>query len=1351
MRTFVLITAVLLAASSAFGAVFVPFDGVSQNGGLNVITTESATTSATLEFTANGIYTENSFADGNSYTRLFWDNSGVEGATGAPEIPVYRFLLEIPWGAEISIQTQRDEVIEYSLADLNIEGRILPVQPPLEKIPGAYNPFEMNQRVYSAGYSDNPVAEVLEYAEIRGRQVAVVIVRPVNYNPGENSIRIHQNLTLRFNLTGGDFGQMQENAARYNNAVSSQFVDGLIANPGAFETDPLPGQVLYMVICADNPDYVAALQPLIEWKRSKGYLIHFVTTAETGNSNTEIRDYILEAYNTWVIPPTYVLLAGDTPQIPHWTGQGTGSPGTDLPYGDLDGVYWTPEVYVSRFSPGNAGHLQNMVNKTLEYEQVLWTGNDDWEKYAVFMASNDNWSVSEGTHNYVISNYLAPDGYNYDRLYCHTYSATTQQVTNSFNAGRSQGTYSGHGSTTSWADGPPFSQANVLALTNAVYPFVQSYACLTGQFQLGECFGETWTRVPHGALVFMGASVSSYWGEDDIMEKRLYEGFFDNQTPGDPINYTWIAGMIGYAKIGLYMHYGNTGMIRRYCEMYNILGDGSCDVWTDVPQQVTVNHPPVVYLGTDQITVDVSGYPDWAMVCAYSTSEENVWDAQYVDDATGSVTLYFEPPAMPGEMAFTVTGHDVEPYVASVPLTPAAGPYVVIENCEVNDDGGWLPNSQADYDETVLLDVCLQNVGVEDAIGVNATITSEDEYATILNGTAAFGDIGANSTVTVASAYQIALSPEVPDEHAVVFDIEAVTATAGWTSSFSVIAHAPEIVIERVLVDDSVSGNGNMALDPGENADIEVFLMNDGSSPAFAVEMDLSTADPYVTLITTAGAYANLNPGESSSAVFNLEVGQSCPQDYDVFFEGVFYGSHALAGNVDFTLTVGNILYLPTGPDAYGYAAYDFHDAPILPVYEWIEIDPHAGGAGTEIVYTSDDQTFRYDLPFTFRYYGQDYTRVSICNNGWIAMGETNSTDYSNSGIPNGDGPPAMIAPFWEDLSPQIAGSVSQYYDEAEHLYIVEFNDVRQYMPTSAFETFEVILYDPEYYPTVTGDGEIKFQYGELTDPTSATVGIENPAQNTGVEYVYNDDYDEHAWPLENGLAILFTTGREAAEMTFTLTPELPQIVIPAGGGSFDYSLEIANIGQSMAFFTGWLDVDMPGGGVYEVLVRPGLSLGVGASLSRDMSQNVPGGAPEGTYEYWGHAGNYPNTIFAEDSFPFEKSGVDASSANSGWEVDGWDSHTVAIEVPQQFALSQNYPNPFNPATTFNFDIAELSEVSITVFDILGRETAVLTQGMMEPGNYTLEWDAAQNSAGIYFVRMTAGNYTRTVKAVLVK
>ena len=118
-----------------------------------------------------------------------------------------------------------------------------------------------------------------------------------------------------------------------------------------------------------------------------------------------------------------------------------------------------------------------------------------------------------------------------------------------------------------------------------------------------------------------------------------------------------------------------------------------------------------------------------------------------------------------------------------------------------------------------------------------------------------------------------------------------------------------------------------------------------------------------------------------------------------------------------------------------------------------------------------------------------------------------------------------MIAPFWEDLSPQEFGVVSCYYQVSQHRFVVEFYRVRQYSPNWAYETFEVMLYDPAYWPTETGDGEIVFQYQLVDDPGSCTIGIENWAQNDGLQYLYDGAYNTNAWAITDGFAIKFTTG----------------------------------------------------------------------------------------------------------------------------------------------------------------------------------------------------------------------------------
>ena len=95
-------------------------------------------------------------------------------------------------------------------------------------------------------------------------------------------------------------------------------------------------------------------------------------------------------------------------------------------------------------------------------------------------------------------------------------------------------------------------------------------------------------------------------------------------------------------------------------------------------------------------------------------------------------------------------------------------------------------------------------------------------------------------------------------------------------------------------------------------------------------------------------------------------------------------------------------------------------------------------------------------------------------------------------------------------------------------------------------------------------------------------------------------------------------------------------------------------------------------------------------------------------------------------------------------------SWSLAI-LPVQYSISQNFPNPFNPTTTIKFDIAKNTFVNIKIFDILGREIYSLVNEELNAGSYTVDWDATGFSGGIYFYRISAGNYTETKKMILAK
>lgn len=91
------------------------------------------------------------------------------------------------------------------------------------------------------------------------------------------------------------------------------------------------------------------------------------------------------------------------------------------------------------------------------------------------------------------------------------------------------------------------------------------------------------------------------------------------------------------------------------------------------------------------------------------------------------------------------------------------------------------------------------------------------------------------------------------------------------------------------------------------------------------------------------------------------------------------------------------------------------------------------------------------------------------------------------------------------------------------------------------------------------------------------------------------------------------------------------------------------------------------------------------------------------------------------------------------------------IDAPQEFLLNQNYPNPFNPTTNINFSLPEASEVSLTVFNALGKKVAILVDSHLNSGSHSITWNAQNVPSGIYFYRLKAGNFVQTNKMLLLK
>jgi hypothetical protein len=109
-------------------------------------------------------------------------------------------------------------------------------------------------------------------------------------------------------------------------------------------------------------------------------------------------------------------------------------------------------------------------------------------------------------------------------------------------------------------------------------------------------------------------------------------------------------------------------------------------------------------------------------------------------------------------------------------------------------------------------------------------------------------------------------------------------------------------------------------------------------------------------------------------------------------------------------------------------------------------------------------------------------------------------------------------------------------------------------------------------------------------------------------------------------------------------------------------------------------------------------------------------------------------------------------SSNTYWfELGTISAVPIQPSVPVTFQLFQNYPNPFNPTTTIQYSVPGSQYVSLKIYDVLGREIALLVDEMKQPGTYIATWDASGLSSGVYFYRLQSGGFVETKRMILLR
>ncbi len=1095
--------------------------------------------STVIEIEIPGYNIKEITADGKTYHVIDLLTESFTNEPGKPSLPYVAKILAIPDQAGISV-----EIIESSEPEVFQNIYLPPGRNSWYE--GQDEPaFEENEQAYqSLNLYPAYEAQMGTPAIFRDFRIARLSVFPFRYVAAKKELHVSSSITVKINYDQGVV--VNPKSTRTGNKIAPSF--GRIYRSTIFNYQHKLNNLYSgleegreVMLCIMPDEFVNSFQVYADWKRQSGIDIH-VTKFTDINANSSdpdiIKAHITDAYQNWDHPPTYVLIIGDNNIFPKKiVNYDYSFPNEDY-FVEIEGNDFFPEMMIGRFTNQGDYRMQVMINKYMKYEKEPYVANTDWFKKGICCSNNDYESqikvkrfaaermMLDGAFTSVDT--LMSDGTGSG---C---SMDVYDVINALNEGRSFLNYRGEGwSDGWWASCTPLNTSHVSGLSNGEkFTFVTSIGCGVAMFNAGggNCFGEEWIQMgtisaPRGGVAFVGPTSNTHTTYNNKIDKGIYVGMFTEkmETPGEAL----LRG-----KLYMFNVFGSDPWVEYHYRVFCILGDPSIHIWKDVPQNVTVAHPATIPVGYSQsefyITHTSTGLPVAnARICLTS---ENVF-ASATTDSPGKVFLGFTPLAE-DTLTVTVTGGNVYPYQGSLYVLqtnehvgPEAMP--VIDDIDGNMNGIINPN------ENCTISFILKNWGNQTASNVQATISTADtNIQVVTTNPVNFYNLPTGASYN-GDPFQFLVKPTCPVGHTFNLQLHVTSNNGNWDYQFSDMVSGCDLYYNGYIVNDDSALVSNYRMDPGETVKLFLTVKNTGTDNAPNVGGILSSNDQYITVLDSTGSFGTIiiNGEEMSSGnYFEVSVDANCPVDHLAVFSLKLFtesGSYPYEATRNFTIQIGSPTSNDyTGPDNYGYYAYSSDDSLFIqkPDFEWDEINT----IGNQVTITSSDYTQTVALPFTFKYYGLDYTQLRISSDGWIAFGSGSQTAYENQQIPSVDNINCMVAPFWDDLFDNgwDNGRLFYYHDFVNHRFIVEWDSISHWNDQSnpKKETFQVVLNDPAYYLTPTGDGEILFQYKYVSQQSSATVGIENHSQDDGIQYVFNNGYDITASDIRSNFAIKFTT-----------------------------------------------------------------------------------------------------------------------------------------------------------------------------------------------------------------------------------
>ncbi len=615
------------------------------NNYVNLIEERGAETLLQFNLSSSDYSISSIEAQGKKLDRINFKDAAFDEPKGHPHIPQIAQSMIIPNRPRMKL-----DIIDAKFTEIKVN-ILTPSKGSLSrKIDPESVPYEFSEIYNGSGWYPEQCAKLGTPYIVRHFRANVVYFQPFQYNPQTNTLRIYSDITVKVSPTNDLGVNIKEKVSPLNIGPNfQQIYSRRLINFSPTRYTPVDEEGSMLII--SYGDFMSEMEPFMAWKSKRGIKTEMVDVSDVGSDASSITSYVADYYSENNLK--YLLLVGDADEVP--TSSSSNDP-SDNKYGCIEGDDSYVEVFVGRFSGTSSSHIKTQVEKVLFYEREI-TSSDTWLSNAYGTYSSNEQDDKDAIAEIKID----LEGFTYTTV--NTGGSEQRNLIDDIEDGIGLHINSSHGMKTSIA-GINNDKAENLN-NDKMLPYNFTLACDPGSFQGGsDCLGEAVVKKVGGGYVgaFM-ASISQPWDEPyaGIHEHTdiLTEQYTDN------IKRTY-GGIAHNGCMKMIDEFSSQGPWVSDC--WVLFGDPSLLVYTDAPEEITIEHPEKLGNGSQDVTI--TGTED-ATVCLYS---EELGIQEVARVTGGTATLNVDISATDNAtLHVTATAFNFETYEGEVSIDPNTG------------------------------------------------------------------------------------------------------------------------------------------------------------------------------------------------------------------------------------------------------------------------------------------------------------------------------------------------------------------------------------------------------------------------------------------------------------------------------------------------------------------------------------------------------------------------------------------------------------------------------------------------------------------------------------------------------